>query len=980
MSLFKAREWWSTACGTDETFDIGCMLVACIGPEKQKDQRIVVGSHEGFIRVYQPNYDARGDGDDAGAENGFRPDDLLLEVQLEHPALQLMAGKLAHSSTDTCLAVLMPFQVTVFTISMAAGAVEHGTHYALNPVYSHRLKRSAFNMFSGFFGGSKNKELFSIQSLDGTLSFYEQENYSFSRFLPGYLIPGPILYVQKTDSVVTGTSSWTVEAYKYSSLAQGSDPNEKSSGDIGSGKRVYPDWTYNVGEVTLDIQQVTLPSGDVRLAVLAEHSLLILKEAGQPVLFKRLDYHPACLTTFVNDAGRLTTLVASHTSVGHVYEGGTLRWAAQLPFIPVCVGRLRLRQLSGLLALLSAGGQLVVAYLGTTPSLFVAPPVQTAGALDYEALDEELATLTAVIQRSQKQDETGLAAADANREDVQLVVQIHPVLDPCSLPTEVDQQVPCASIRALITPLAPVQSVVLSFDVVSPLVVVKPSAGIESLTTTTDIEAVVYLAQPHAVPSLELETVLSYLTSSGAPRVLRAVTRLPLALVARPADPVKDADHRVTVCTTRPSVNLAQLFSDLKLDAGMSSAAGIEYYTGCTVTILASKTSQRYRLQSDDFHALWLVTEELTRRIGAMYGETADEPICSFVSSLPLQDVFSEVDAHLMWRQRREQQLQQLEQRASQFRAIQRRLLTKYKDMTPSPLTNMDQLLEETYRRLMAQADSLSEEDRRLERSAAQLSCALRLLALLARLSQTLTPEEADLLTAALCWRRVPSQEQGWHETADCAAGYLHRALQQQTGRVAVSGAPLAMPDDTTKLKRHLALLLEKVLKAGARIGDSVNRTDAPADEPVADKDERPPSVHPISQMFTQRLGSARPRSGTRRPVSGASSSQRLHAPATGPPVPSGRGPPPTVAVEPPTPQLDRSRPTSADSVDAESRGATAPEPLVPGTQPETAAEQRDKADGAGGDVQHLHLHGLTGAGIEVPRDNLLDEPEEDFW
>lgn len=56
------------------------------------------------------------------------------------------------------------------------------------------------------------------------------------------------------------------------------------------------------------------------------------------------------------------------------------------------------------------------------------------------------------------------------------------------------------------------------------------------------------------------------------------------------------------------------------------------------------------------------------------------------------------MDAHLLWRQRRQQQLQQLEQRATQFRAIQRRLLTKYKDLTPSPLTNMDQLLEETYR------------------------------------------------------------------------------------------------------------------------------------------------------------------------------------------------------------------------------------------------------------------------------------------
>ena len=105
-----------------------------------------------------------------------------------------------------------------------------------------------------------------------------------------------------------------------------------------------------------------------------------------------------------SDAGRLTALVTSHTCVAHVYEGTTLRWAARLPFAAVCAARLRLGQLSGLLALLSPSGQLAVAYLGTTPSLFVAPPVQTAGALDYETLDEELAVLSKVIQRSQKQD------------------------------------------------------------------------------------------------------------------------------------------------------------------------------------------------------------------------------------------------------------------------------------------------------------------------------------------------------------------------------------------------------------------------------------------------------------------------------------------------------------------------------------------------------------------------------------------------
>ncbi|XP_037085643.1 protein PTHB1-like [Pollicipes pollicipes] len=834
MSLFKAREWWSTTCGTDETFDLGSMLVASIGPEKQSVQRIV-----GFIRVYQPNYEGRGDGEEA-AENGFRPDDLLLEVQLDQPVLQLMAGHFVHSCSDTCLAVLMPFQVVIFTMNMAAGAVEHGTHYALHAAYSHRLKRSAFNMFSGNFGGSKNKELFCVQALDGTLSFFEQENFAFSRFLPGYLIPGPVLYVKKTDAVVTGTSSWTVEAYKYSSLAQGSDANEKPNGDTGSGKRVYPDWTYNLGEAVQDMQQVTMSSGDVQVAVLAEHSLMVLKETGQLVMFKRLDYHPACLTTFVSDAGRLTTLVSSHTCVLHVYEGGTLRWA------------------------------LVAAYLGTTPSLFVAPPVQTAGALDYEALDEELATLNTTIQKSQAQGDSSLALtskAAADRE-VQLVVQIHPVLDPCTLPTELDEQVPCASIRALVSPMAPVQSLVLSFHVTSPLTVVKPSAAIEYLTSTTDVEAVVYLEKNHAIPSLELETVVSYLA--------------PLALVARQADPVKDAEHRVTICTSRPSVNLAQLFSDLSLDPNMSSAAGIEYYTGSSVTILASKTSQRYRLQSDDLHALWLIADELTRRIGALYEEAAGEPICSYISSLPLQDVFAEVDAHLLWRQRRAQQMEQLEQR------------------------------------------------RRLDRCSAQLSCAVQLVLLLARLSQALSPDEAELLAAALGWRCAESQEQGWHETVDVAAGYLHKSLQQKAGRVDVSSAPLSMPQDTSKLKRHVALLLEKVLKAGAKIGESVNRTELEDDSATAAEATRPPSVQPLSQVFTQRLGSRALVTYLRGKMAFA---------------------PPSVAIEPPTPQLNRSRPNSADSVDAEA---------------ET-------------NVQHLVEHATTGAGIEVPRDNLLDELEAEL-
>jgi hypothetical protein len=54
-----------------------------------------------------------------------------------------------------------------------------------------------------------------VQSMDGQLSFYEQDHPSFTRQLERCLVPGPICYVAKTDSIVIATCEMTVEAYKY---------------------------------------------------------------------------------------------------------------------------------------------------------------------------------------------------------------------------------------------------------------------------------------------------------------------------------------------------------------------------------------------------------------------------------------------------------------------------------------------------------------------------------------------------------------------------------------------------------------------------------------------------------------------------------------------------------------------------------------------------------------------------------------------
>ena len=87
--------------------------------------------------------------------------------------------------------------------------------------------------------------------MDGTVSFFEQESFAFSRFLPGFLLPGPLIYIHRTDSFVTVSSSWQVESYKYQVLAVATDAKTKEeSQNMKSGKKITVSIRYDGSEVT----------------------------------------------------------------------------------------------------------------------------------------------------------------------------------------------------------------------------------------------------------------------------------------------------------------------------------------------------------------------------------------------------------------------------------------------------------------------------------------------------------------------------------------------------------------------------------------------------------------------------------------------------------------------------------------------------------------------------------------------------------
>jgi len=84
-----------------------------------------------------------------------------------------------------------------------------------------------------------------------------------------------------------------------------------------------------------------------------------------------------------------------------------------------------------------------------------------------------------------------------------------------------------------------------------------------------------------------------------------------------------------------------------------SSAAGFLCYggRGSVVTVLAAKSSQRYRLQCDSLPSLCLFTSQLVERLNRHFARHKDF-VCSYSSSLPVHELFSEIGTHFLFREK----------------------------------------------------------------------------------------------------------------------------------------------------------------------------------------------------------------------------------------------------------------------------------------------------------------------------------------
>jgi Bardet-Biedl syndrome 9 protein len=317
--------------------------------------KIITGSYQGTLRILYPR------------QRDFKIEDLMLEEQLGAPILQVECGRFIQNSQELAIAILHPRKLRVCKLqAMPPGTVgAAASYYELATAYEHNLGQdghhfTAFNMVCGPFGQARGRDLLCVQSLDGQLQIFEQDNYAFTRQFSSCLVPGPLCYSPHIDSIITCSSEMVIECFKYRVLATstGSSAGAPLGGGGGSGggggggggaavpqKKLQPDWTRNVGETVLEIKcgrfGVALSSAATHdIVVLGEHTLVTLKEeSGEVQMQHRLSFEPSCsclyqIRTEDSEGPCQNLIVASHQEQLMIFAGDARLkwWVVQDPF------------------------------------------------------------------------------------------------------------------------------------------------------------------------------------------------------------------------------------------------------------------------------------------------------------------------------------------------------------------------------------------------------------------------------------------------------------------------------------------------------------------------------------------------------------------------------------------------------------------------------------------------------------------------
>ncbi|RNA27204.1 PTHB1 isoform X1 [Brachionus plicatilis] len=848
MSLFKTRDLWSIS-GENDLFDQGCLKVADIGVNKHSNS-IITGSYNGYLRIYNPSLNK----DVNDSEKSFKGNDLICEVSFPSPIIQIEIGRFNSTSKKNHVAVLMPRKLAIYELtSINDGNVEHGNQFKLKFIYEHPLQRNAFCMCKGPFGGisgpnSDPHEYICVQSMDGMLSIFEHESFSLSCFLPKVLIPSPIKYVAKTDCFVTVNSSWELEAYSYQTLAtSGKTFERQSSGDNSAvrSKRIQPAYSYNLGESIIDIEVFT-QNNNCSVIVLGERSLFCFNEMCNLKFMKKFDFNPSALCVYplidqdgsIINSNSINFLISTHSKNLFVHEDVKVKWAAQLNHVPVQVCVTNINEINGVIVSLSEEGQIDCSYLGTEPA-FLNPLLkeEASKAFNFESAEQEYRVLQSQIKNAIMN--TGMVLSSSHKSGLTMSIDVPSKLDALSknLDTQLNDPIdpiPSINCKLSLKCVEGAQNVRVVVNCRPPLVAVPDNFCYSSINAIAyEQEICFYPKTKHVPSSLDVSVCASYsYVANGSPKVAECKFRLPLKLVMKSGLQGSKMENeqkeskisqvkKITIETNRPCANLTEIFPEFASSyiPANGNVISAQFYGLANLNIIvqaAKSGSGRYRLQSDNYESLWLISKEFVTRLNAFYSKQSQALELMYQENLPTEDLRAIIDKHLDLRYKIESQKEHLEKSCSQFRAVQKQMLIKFKDKSPNSLDNMDALLEATHRQIVTISDILVDTQTELDLVTNSLNCISSLYVLLITMAFKFSKEGMEMLEAAMNIQSGDTSEYGWEEMVNAAVSSMVR-LYFKNARDTTGVQQIKGPVDSSKLDKQLKNFLAR-LESGSSL------------------------------------------------------------------------------------------------------------------------------------------------------------------
>lgn len=303
-----------------------------------------------------------------------------------------------------------------------------------------------------------------------------------------------------------------------------------------------------------------------------------------------------------------------------IYESMNLIWTAKLLEIPVAITRGNFDGLPGGIAYLGEEGHITVGYLGSEPEIFKVPPLNLKE-LNYEKTQMELAELEKEIKEGIDVTDIRLVNA-ATERDLIVQVKMNEKVEKSNFSNtslmELDIEPKMCEINVNFKCNVNLDQLQIHISVVPPLTCSTEIYTLRNLTKghAERFNSWIYFGEsPSDIPSLDVTVIVSFINRQSIPRVIEKIVQLPLDFVYVQSPPQKEGIVKITVTTENFTRDLGSLFPDITSDKGIQVIGLKSLYTDSIVTVVAAKSSNRFRIQSDSLTALTTVLNVLLNRL-----------------------------------------------------------------------------------------------------------------------------------------------------------------------------------------------------------------------------------------------------------------------------------------------------------------------------------------------------------------------------